>query len=107
MGRIARREETAAESLAAPPPDEPSRLAGFLSPHEVEQEVLRCLLSRTDVRFSSLTVRRFAGGVCLEGVVEVDDDGPDITDIDSLARRAAGVEQVLNRLVVQRAPAKG
>lgn len=69
--------------------------------HAVEREVQRALLSQPDVHFPSLVVRRVQGGVCLEGVMEIDDDGPDVTD---LARRVAGVERVINHLLVRSRP---
>ncbi len=68
------------------------------SPHFVEREVQRALLSHPELSFSSLVVRRVPGGVCLEGVMEVDDDGPDVT---ALARRVSGVERVINHLLVR------
>lgn len=66
-------------------------------PHQVEHEVQRQLLSQPALRFSSLVVRRIDNGVCLQGVLEVDDESPDVCTI---AQRVAGVQQVLNRLVV-------
>lgn len=77
------------------------------SPHRVEQEVQRELLSQPSLRFSSLVIRRIDNGVCLQGVLEVDDDAPDVC---SVAQRVAGVEQVLNRLVIsphREVPLKG
>ncbi|MBW3539517.1 MAG: BON domain-containing protein [Planctomycetes bacterium] len=73
-------------------------------PHQLEESVQRELLSAPRCRFSSLVVRRIAGGVCLEGVLEAAGALPDIA---SLARRVAGVEQVLNHLVVRRPRPKG
>jgi len=69
------------------------------APHRVEQDVQRELLAHPRFRFSSLVVRRIDDGVCLQGVVESDDNAPDIS---SIAQRVAGVNQVLNRLVVTR-----
>ncbi|GAB4159273.1 MAG: hypothetical protein Tsb009_36540 [Planctomycetaceae bacterium] len=54
------------------------------------------------VHFSSLVVRRIQDGVCLEGFVESD---AELAEADRLASQVAGVENVLNRLVV-RCPAK-
>lgn len=71
------------------------------APHQLEQAIQRYLLSRSDLRFSSLVIRRIAGGVCLEGVVESE---ADLRSICRLAGEVAGVKQVLNRLVVQRHP---
>jgi hypothetical protein len=50
-------------------------------------------------------------GVCLEGVLEADDADGASSSINGLARRVAGVQEVLNHLVVHQAgdkvPAKG
>lgn len=67
--------------------------------HRVEQDVQRELLAHPRLRFSSLVVRRIDDGVCLQGVMESDDESPDVC---SIAQRVAGVRQVLNRLVVAR-----
>lgn len=79
----------------------------LLNPHRLEQEVRHRLMSEPQLNFTMLVVRRMQGGVCLEGVLETDDDS---TDIEHLVRRVAGVEQVLNYLVVRHArelPRKG
>lgn len=70
-------------------------------PHQIESEVRRLLVSQSDLHFSSLVVRRIHDGVCLEGVLEAEDEQP---DVDSLARRVAGVEHVINRLLVHSRP---
>jgi hypothetical protein len=67
--------------------------------HELEQAIQRELLSQPTLDFSSLVVRRIPGGVCLEGVLETVDAADDVT---SLVQRVAGVEQVLNHLVIRR-----
>ena len=94
------------ESLPAAEQDDTASLTADLI-HEMEQEVKRRLLSAGNLQFSSLVVRRISGGVCLEGVLETDDE---IEDVFRLARQVAGVEEVLNHLVVHpgsRPPAKG
>jgi hypothetical protein len=68
-------------------------------PHLVESEVRRALVARPELHFKSLVVRRVNNGVCLEGVLEADDSAP---DVDELAREVAGVECVLNRLLVHK-----
>lgn len=68
-----------------------------VSPHHVEQEVQHELLSQPGFRFASLVIRRLGNGVCLQGVLEVDDDSPDVC---SVAQRVAGVSHVLNHLVI-------
>ena len=67
-------------------------------PHQIEQSVRRQLLAHPEFRFSSLVIRRIKDGVCLEGVVETDDESADVC---RLARSVAGVNSVLNHLVVQ------
>jgi hypothetical protein len=68
-------------------------------PHRLEKAVQRRLLAHPDLRFSSLVIRRIPKGVCLEGVLENDAD----LDVCHLARSVAGVDEVLNHLVVRRA----
>jgi osmotically-inducible protein OsmY len=78
-----------------------------LSPHSVERNVRRELMSQPEFRFSSLVVRRIDNGVCLQGVLETTETGPDVI---SLARKVAGVNRVINRLLVTHArplPPKG
>ena len=65
--------------------------------HRTEFEVRRELLSENGVSFDSLVVRRIPCGVCLQGYVAFDDQPHDLEEI---ARRVTGVEQVLNHLVV-------
>ena len=67
--------------------------------HRVELDVQRTLCSHPELKFSSLVVRRTPNGVCLEGVLEIDGDGPDVC---SLARTVQGVDEVINRLMVHR-----
>jgi hypothetical protein len=81
----------------------PSRKGGCTvlggGPHQIERDVQRALLSQPGLRFSSLVVRRVGRGVfCLEGVLETAGKTPDVS---GLARRVAGVDRVLNRLVVR------
>jgi hypothetical protein len=70
-------------------------------PHQVESEVRRLLVSQSDLHFSSLVVRRVDDGVCIEGVLEAEEETP---DLDALARRVAGVEHVINRVLVHSRP---
>ena len=67
-------------------------------PHRIEEDVQRELLAHPDLRFSTLVIRRLPGGVCLEGVLNVNESMPDLC---SLARSVNGVEQVVNHLVVR------
>ena len=76
-------------------------------PHQVEQDVRTALLSQPNLHFSSLVVRRIAGGVCLQGILQTDAESPDVS---SIAQRVAGVDCVLNHLLIapgRRLPAKG
>ncbi len=66
-------------------------------PHSVETDVHRELTSHPGLTVSSLVVRRLANGVCLEGVVRIDDDA---VDLNETIRRITGATRVLNRLVV-------
>lgn len=71
--------------------------------HHVERSVRRQLLANPRLQFSSLVIRRIRDGICLQGVLEADEDGPDVC---SLAQQVAGVEKVINRLVVRRTPGR-
>ncbi|MBT4864044.1 MAG: hypothetical protein HON53_02845 [Planctomycetaceae bacterium] len=79
--------------------------------HRIEEDVQRELLAQAGLQFSSLVVRRVPNGVCLEGVLEADDVDAASSSVCGLARRVAGVQEVLNHLVVHQAngdvPAKG
>lgn len=104
--------EVESESLTSQPValDDPvpsdSQLAVFepqfgrTPPHQIEGEVRRALISQPGLHFKSLVVRRLSNGVCLEGVLEAGDAAPDVNE---LAREVAGVECVINRLLVQKA----
>ena len=79
----------------------------LVSPHQVEQEVRRALLSQPNLHFSSLVVRRIADGVCLQGILQTDAES---SDVCSIAQRVSGVNCVLNHLLIAPArslPAKG
>ena len=73
---------------------------GRTPPHQIEGEVRRALVAQPALHFKSLVVRRLPNGVCLEGVVEAGAAAP---DVDELAREVAGVECVINRLLIHRA----
>lgn len=76
-------------------------------PHWIERQVQHRLLSHPQLHFSSLVIRRIRNGVCLDGILEADDEAPDVT---CLAQEVSGVDEVRNRLVVrylQKPPAKG
>jgi len=69
--------------------------------HDMECRAQRALLRMPHVRFSSLQVHRCDDGICLTGVVHVaqQDARP---HFEQVAGIAAGVDLVLNRLVVRR-----
>lgn len=66
-------------------------------PHAVECEVLHKLKQSRGLRFQELSVHRLPDGVCLMGVVKIDDGAADICEV---AKRVDGVHRVINRLVV-------
>ena len=68
------------------------------TPHSVEREVRKVLVSQPGLNFSSLVVRRMRDGVCLTGVVESMSCD---TDVCGLVRQVAGVSEVVNRLLVR------
>jgi hypothetical protein len=68
-------------------------------PHKIESEVRRALMAQPGLHFKILVVRRVPHGVCLEGVLDADDSA---ADIEELACQIAGVERVINRLLVRR-----
>ncbi len=79
----------------------------LLHPHQLEYDVRNQLMSEPGLNFTSLVVRRMRDGLCLEGVLEADDDADNVA---SIVRRICGATQVLNHLVVHRAhelPRKG
>lgn len=79
---------------------DPTEIDG--SPHVIERQVCRVLTSQPGLSFSGLVVRRLGDGVCLSGVLETSDDA---TDVCGLARQVAGVNEVVNRLLVRSAVA--
>ena len=67
-------------------------------PHKIESEVRRTLIAQPDLHFKVLVVRRVPNGVCLEGVLDADNGAP---GVDQVARQVAGVQRVINRLMVR------
>lgn len=68
------------------------------SSNDLQQLVQQTLDSQPAVNFTSLEIRHIEGGICLEGVLETNDELP---DIEHLVRRVAGVDRILNRLIVR------
>lgn len=70
-------------------------------PHRVESEVSWTLRNTPGVHVESLSVHRIEDGVCLHGVIELDDPS---TDVEDVIRRALSIEHVMNRMVVKYGP---
>lgn len=66
--------------------------------HGIEADVRRQLLAVDGVKVSSLVVRRLPNGVCLQGVLTVDDDAFDLCET---VRKVPGVKDILNHMVMQ------
>lgn len=65
---------------------------------DVEGRVRQKLNSQPAITFSSLVIRPVQDGICLEGVLETNDELP---DLERLVRSVANVGRVLNRLTVR------
>jgi hypothetical protein len=75
--------------------------------HQFEQDIRHRLMAESNLNFTSLVVRRVRDGLCLEGVLELEDGSE---DVNSLVRHICGATPVLNHLVVHRTrelPRKG
>lgn len=70
--------------------------------HSLEHAVRKVLMHHPGIGFTSLTVHRIQGGVCLEGVVKVEPDSPSVREI---VETVLGIETVIDRLVVHTIPA--
>ena len=66
-------------------------------PHAIETAVRNKLTCQKAMRVLKLAVHRVPGGVCLEGVMETDEDCQDVNEI---VREIAGVEKVINHLLI-------
>jgi len=84
----------AKSSEKVPPIDE----AHDGSSSTLERAVRQKLMSDPGVNISSLVVRQIEGGVCLEGILETNNDQ---TDVERLVQSVASVDRVLNRLVTR------
>lgn len=78
----------------------------FSLPHVTELQVQRQLLAHEEWSFQSLVVHRMRDGICLQGVVQ-GDEGTDTAEICDLARKVAGVSNVINHLVLHQADVSG
>lgn len=77
-------------------PDKPK--FSLCPPHLVEEEVVRTLRNAPGVYVESLSAHRIDEGVCLHGVVEIDDPS---TSIEAILRRSLSIDHVINRMVVK------
>ncbi|MBX3436829.1 MAG: hypothetical protein KF861_05000 [Planctomycetaceae bacterium] len=66
-------------------------------PYAVETAVRKKLTAQDGVHFLELVVRRVPDGVCLEGVMQTDNECLDIAD---LVRQCAGIDRVINHLLI-------
>ena len=66
-------------------------------PHELECRIQRSLQAHPGLRFARLTVHQCQQGVCLEGLLESNEDGLDLCD---LVNEIAGVH-ALNHVVMR------
>lgn len=74
-----------------------TKVASRIAPHSVERAARRALLAEPTFHFSTLVVRRINGGVCLEGVMDVEDGTS--PDVAGLLQRIDGINNVVNHLV--------
>jgi hypothetical protein len=72
----------------------------FAGPHEIEQAIWHELQNSSGCRFSTLIVRRLPDGVCLQGVLETEDDAF-LEEVDNRVKRIACVNRVLTQFVVR------
>jgi len=109
--RLRRRESLTDSSIQGwddPVPSNSTVIASTLTDttrgHDLEREVQRRLLEEPGLRFTSLVIRRLNDGVCIQGVLETDSDAPDLT---TLAKQVAGVDRVIDQVVIHQAAAVG
>lgn len=74
----------------------PSRSIATAGPHDLECLIQRGLQTRPGLKFTRLTVHKCTEGVCLEGLLETNEDGIDLCD---LVQEIAGV-QAINHVVM-------
>lgn len=82
-----------------PAPVERSTSLEFDSPHSLECTIQHALAIDSDVSLSSVVIHRTKNGVCLEGVLEFDDECPDICN---RIKALTGVEEVINHLMMKK-----
>ncbi len=69
--------------------------------HSFEAQIRRDLMAVPELEFSSLVVHRTPDGICLEGVVSTSAED---LDVCQMVREVAGVNAVLNHLVMRPQP---
>jgi hypothetical protein len=72
------------------------------NPHELECLIQRGLQSRAGLKFSRLVVHKFGDCVCLEGLLEENQEGLDLCEV---VNEIAGVKAI-NRVVARSATPK-
>lgn len=77
--------------------DPPSTILNSAGPHDLECLIQRGLQAYPGLKFSRLTVHKCQHGVCLEGLLESNEDGLDLCD---LVNEIAGVEAI-NHVVMR------
>ncbi len=97
--------ETHEKDVSAPPSARPVpatqeelSVGGDSGWHLLEREIQRELRQQPGMKFSRLVVRRIRDGVCLEGLLLVDDDH--VPDIAQMVRELVNCQSVVNRLQV-------
>lgn len=68
-----------------------SKIEPSCTPHDLECRIQRGLQSYPGLKFSRLTVHQCPEGVCLEGLLETNDEGIDLCD---LVNQIAGVKAI-------------
>lgn len=86
-------------SVAVPAP---SVAAEIRQPHELECLIQRRLQTQAGLKFARLTVHQCPQGICLEGLLESNDEGLDLSDLVKQIARVA----VINRVVMRPATPK-
>lgn len=85
------------ESPASPLTVEQPTSLSSESPHELECRIQRALQSHPDLKFARLIVHQCPQGICLEGLLESNDQQIDLCE---LVNEIAGVKTI-NRVVTQ------
>lgn len=68
------------------------------APHQLECMIQRGLQSYPGLRFARLTVHQCAQGVCLEGLLETNDEGLDLCDLVNQIAGVNAIDHVVHHL---------